>query len=513
MLEFGLMVQGTFTAERRISSLPRSSRTGLRRMARYRALVLVTLVIVISCAVFPGTGHSTPPLNRELDAIIKRHLPPGFAISLQVVELDTGRVLMEKNPDMPLAPASTMKVMTTSAALATLKPDFTFATQVLADGVRGSSSVKNIFLKGFGDPYLVSEQLFVLTRNLRDRGLEEIRGNIVVDDSYFIPGKPLDENEKLGYRAYHAPYSALSLNFNSVKIVVTPASRPGRQARVAADPVSEYSVVDARVRTVKGRRPADIEIAKLDRPDGRETIRVRGTIGADAVPKGRYVNVECPALYTGCVFKEFLLREGIRVTGKVIQGRAPESAELYLEFNSHPLGTLVYWLNKFSNNFMAEQLCLGMGAQVYGAPGTREKGLAVIRKFLLANGVDEGLFSLTEASGLSRNNQVAASALVKVLRNSVRDFSYGPEFMASLSVAGVDGTMKEKFNDSKAKRRIRAKTGNLRGVNALAGYGISPQGKEFVFAALVNSQQKGTGFIDYAETIVRELLDLPLASR
>ena len=348
---------------------------------------------------------------------------------------------------------------------------------------------------------------------MKDKGLQEIRGNIIVDDSYYIPGKPLDENEKLGYRAYHAPYSALSLNFNSVKVVVRPGAGPGKPAIVTTDPVSEYAVVEGNVQTVKGQKPAEVEIVKASQPDGREVIQVRGFIGTLAPPKGRYVNVDSPAMYTGEVFKEFLLREGIRVTGKVIRGKVPDSADLYLEFNSHPLGTLIYWLNKFSNNFMAEQICMGMGAQIHGAPGTREKGLAVIRRFLLANGVDDGHFSLSEASGLSRNNQVTASALVTVLRNSARDFSYGPEFMASLGVAGVDGTLKEKLNDPKARRRIRAKTGNLRGVNALAGYGISPEGKLFVFATLVNSLQKGTGFIDYADNIVRALLNVPFGSR
>jgi serine-type D-Ala-D-Ala carboxypeptidase/endopeptidase (penicillin-binding protein 4) len=512
MLESGLMVHKDVALERRhrlqSPSVGRSRIRPLREMGPMLAVVC----ILVACALLPGTGHGAPPFDRDLDAIVKRHLPPGFAISLQVVELDSGKILMEKNPDLPLVPASTMKVVTTAAALATLKPDFTFVTQVLADEVRGHS-VRNIFLKGFGDPYLVSEQMFVLTRNLRDKGLEEIRGSIVVDDSYFIPGKPLDENEKLGHRAYHAPYSALSLNFNAMKIVVTPAEKAGRPATVTVDPVSEYAVVDGHVQTVKGQKPAEIEITKVPQPDGREVVQVRGTIGALAAPKGRYVNVDSPALYAGGVFKEFLLREGVRVTGKVMRGGVPESAESYLEFNSHPLGTLVYWLNKFSNNFMAEQICMAVGAQVYGAPGTREKGLEVSRRFLHAHGVDEGLFSLTEASGLSRNNQVAASVLVRVLRNAARDFSYGPEFMASLGVAGVDGTMKEKLNDPKAKRRIRAKTGTLRGVNAMAGYGLSPQGKAFVFAALVNSQQKGTGLIDYADNIIREVLNVSFDSR
>ncbi len=512
MLELGLMIGNACALERVCSSRTSSFRGNHGWIVRYQLPVLLGLVILVACAVFPNICRAAPPFNRELNAIITRHLPSGFAISVQVVDLESGRVLMEKNPNLPLVPASTMKVMTTSAALATLKPDFTFVTQVLADDVRGSS-VGNIFLRGFGDPYLVSEQLFALTREVKDKGLQEIRGNIIVDDSYYIPGKPLDENEKLGYRAYHTPYSALSLNFNSVKVVVRPGTGPGKPASVTTDPVSEYAVVEANVRTVRGQKPAEIEVEKASSPDGREVIQVRGYIGALAPPKGRYVNVDSPAVYTGEVFKEFLLREGIRVTGKVIHGKTPETADLYLEFNSHPLGTLVYWLNKFSNNFMAEQICLGMGAKIYGAPGTREKGLAVIRRFLRANGVDDEQFSLSEGSGLSRNNRVTASALVRVLRNSARDFSYGPEFMSSLSVAGVDGTLKEKLNDPKARRRVRAKTGNLRGVNALAGYGISPKGKIFVFATLVNSLQKGTGFIDYADHIVRALLNVPFGSR
>jgi serine-type D-Ala-D-Ala carboxypeptidase/endopeptidase (penicillin-binding protein 4) len=472
-----------------------------------RVLVLVAIALLSSITdALPG---NTAPFNAELESIIRRELPSGCSISIQVVDLETGRVFMEKDPDQALAPASTMKVVTAATALYTLNPEFTFLTEVWADGVRGSS-VGNLFLKGYGDPYLVSEELFALTRSLRERGLREIRGNILVDDSYFLPSKPLDENEKLGLRAYHAPYSALSLNFNSIKVVAVPASRAGRPALVFVDTPSEYATVEGAVKTVNGNRPGELTIHKEPVSGDRELMRVEGFIGADAPIKPRYVNVVSPALYVGDVFKEFLLREGITVTGKVIHGKVPQSALLYSEFNSRPLGMIVYGLNKFSNNFMAEQICMAMGAKVHGAPGTREKGLTVMRDFLVASGVDESKFSLAEASGLSRNNRISASALVRVLLRAHKDFRYGPEFVASLGVGGVDGTMKEKFTDPSVKRRIRGKTGNLRGVNSLAGYGVSPDGRAFVFAVLVNSLQKGTGFIDYGEKVIRSIMDLPL---
>jgi D-alanyl-D-alanine carboxypeptidase/D-alanyl-D-alanine-endopeptidase (penicillin-binding protein 4) len=485
-----------------------------RRKQRVRDFLVKTLTItaILASMWFTPSVLAAQPMNTQLEAVLRRELPPNFEISIQVADLQTGRVIMEKNPDLPLIPASTMKVVTSAAAFRFLNPDFVFTTEVLVDGQR-EGSVGNIYLRGSGDPYLVTEELFRLTRLVRDQGLEEVRGDIIVDDSYFIPGKPIDENEKLGPRAYHAPYSALSLNFNSIKITAHPGAKPGEPATITVEPLSEYAIIKNALKTVKGNKPAQVEITKEAASDGREIITLEGSIGVEAPVKGRYVNVTAPDLYTGEVFKEFLLREGVKVDGKVRRGKAPGNATLYLEFASRPLGMIVYGLNKFSNNFMAEQISLALGAHVHGAPGTREKGLAVIRKHILSCGVDEGTFSLSEASGLSRNNRLSASALVRVLLTAARDFSYNYEFMASFGVSGIDGTLKEKFTDAAAKRRLRAKTGTLKGITALAGYGVSVDGKPFVFAVLVNSMQKGVGLIDYGDKIMRAILDIPMGTR
>jgi serine-type D-Ala-D-Ala carboxypeptidase/endopeptidase (penicillin-binding protein 4) len=506
MLRLNIRLLRYVRASRR--STPCSPPPLQRRPILIKSLALSVLALSMAAVASVGAfAAGTPHLNGQLEAIIKRELPANCSVTVQVADLESGRILMEKNPDLPLIPASTMKVVTSAAALQTLKPDFTFVTEILADGIRGES-VGNLFVKGSGDPYLVSEELFALTRALKDKGLQEIRGNIVVDDSYFNPEPPLDENEKLGPRSYHAPYSALSLNFNSIKTLVQPGSRPGQPAEVMLDPISEYSIVKSNVKTIKGGKPA-VEITKHVAPDDREIIRFDGTIGVEAPAWRRYVNVAEPSVYFGQVFKEFLLREGIRVNSKVVRGKVPPSAVPYYEFNSRPLGGIVYWLNKFSNNFMAEQINMAMGAKVHGAPGTREKGLSVIRKFLLSCGASEENFSLSEASGLSRNNRLSASTLVRVLLRASRDFSYNAEYMASFGVAGVDGTLKEKFTDPSVKRRLRAKTGTLRGVNALAGYGVTPSGKTFVLAIIVNSLEKGTGLIDFGDRIVRSIMDLP----
>ncbi|MFH1116325.1 MAG: D-alanyl-D-alanine carboxypeptidase/D-alanyl-D-alanine-endopeptidase [Pseudomonadota bacterium] len=487
-------------------------REGIRCLASRLIVALGALVLTLHLSGPHAQAAGVPGLDKKLETIVKRTLPEHFAISALVADLETGQILMEMQPDRPLAPASTMKAVTSAAALSMLKPDFAFVTEVLSDKAEGSS-LGTVYLKGTGDPYMVGEELFALTRSLKDKGLQEITGDIVVDDSYFIPGKPLDEREELGYRSYHAPYGALSLNFNSIKILIHPAARIGEPARVIMDPMSEYAVLNHSVKTVKGNASPRPSIRKAEGPGGGETIEVSGAIGVNAPSRSVYVNVSAPALYTGQVFKEYLLREGVKVSGKVVHGKPPRSAVPYLEFKSRPLGIITYWLNKFSNNFMAEQICLALGAQVHGVPGTREKGLSVMRKHLLTCGVDEGSFSLSDASGLSLSNKLSASALVRVLLAAAHDFSYNAEFMSSLGISGVDGTLKEKFTDPDAKRRIRAKTGTLRGVNALTGYGVSRDGRTIVFAVLVNSLKEGTGLVGYADDIVRAVMDLPLRTR
>jgi len=478
----------------------------------FRILNYMALLLFIFSAIMylrPPLGRaSEAPLNAHLHAVVQRELPPGCAASIQVVDTQTGSILMERSPDTPLCPASTMKIVTTGAVLAHFKPDFAFVTEVLVDVMRAGTA-QTIYLRGGGDPRLVSEQLFVLAKEVIDSGLEELRGDIVVDDSYYNPSPPLDEADKLGVRSYHAPYGALSLNFNSIKIMIYPGPRVGSPARVLSDPFSGYAELRSRVLTVAGEKPAHVNISKRA-GSGGEIITVGGEIGAHAPPKKRYVNVAHPALYTGEVFKQYLMQAGVPVRGGVTRGRTSEGARLLVAFPSQPLAMNVYWLNKFSNNFMAEQMALGLGASIFGPPGTREKGLSALRQYLIACGVPEGSFQLAEASGLSRSNRISASALVKVLLSAYRDFSYAYEFVGSLSISGRDGTLKEKFLGSGLERQVRAKTGTLKGVSALAGYWHLGDGRIAAFAVLVNSQQPNAGIVDYADRIARAIFTLPL---
>lgn len=487
-----------------------SSRTQTKFVCFKALIFFIYILILFHCGGISAYAQA-PAFNRELKSIIDKELQPEMLVSVQVSELGSGLVLMEMNPDLALVPASTMKVVTSACALSSLGPDFSFVTPVYADGMQ-DSSVGTLYVRGSGDPHFVTEDLFLLARMIKDKGLIEIRGSIVVDDSFFMPSKPLDENEELGIRAYHAPYSALSLNFNSLKVLTIPSTIIGHPARVIIDPSSQFATLKAHVRTIEGSKAGQLEINKTGDKSELESISVSGSIGVEAQARGRYVNVSNPSLYFGYTLKDFLQREGIRVNGDVRKSKIPNSSTLICEYTSRPMSSIVYWLNKFSNNFMAEQICLTLGAKAYGAPGTREKGLEVLKRYLLSCGVHESNFHLSDASGLSRGNKISASALVRILQTAVGDFNYGPEYLSSFAVSGVDGTLKEKFGEDGMRRRIRAKTGTLRGVSALAGYGVSRDGRILVFSVIVNST-KPKGFLDQAEKITRGILNTKFEKR
>jgi D-alanyl-D-alanine carboxypeptidase/D-alanyl-D-alanine-endopeptidase (penicillin-binding protein 4) len=197
-----------------------------------------------------------------------------------------------------------------------------------------------------------------------------------------------------------------------------------------------------------------------------------------------------PADNAGRELLRMLAGEGIAVSGGVRSGAPSPAAPVLAESESKSLGAIVADLNKLSNNFIAEQLLKTMGAERLGPPGTAEKGLQVVADYLSAIGVDPRGARLHDGSGLSPSNRITARAVVRILSETVRDFRVGPEFLASLRIAGVEGGP-GRFRDPLCLRKLRVKTGHLDGVAALAGYGESAAGRRLVFAILVNDYRRG----------------------
>ena len=423
-----------------------------------------------------------PTLESSLSAGLKRKCLSGARVGVAVASVADGRIVFERNPLLPLTPASTLKVLTTAAALDRLGPEFRYETLVFTDGVLNDGVLKgNLYLRGSGAPDLVVERWRELAAGLASLGMREISGSVVGDESYFDaerrpPGWPAPRNTN----PYNAPISALSANFNTVEVRVLP-SRPGQKPVVVLEPRSDLVRADNRARTGQGTA------LRLGRSfDGAvNTVVVRGTIGSRSPGRREWIVVEDPARVAAAVLAAALEEAGVTVAGGASLGVTPPEATLIYSFASKPLAEIVSDANKNSNNFVSECLQRTLGAVGSGPPGSREKGAqALLRLVQDSGGPLEGLH-LVDGSGLSSDNRLTARALVAVLLKMAADPRSGAPFLESLPASGVDGTLRHRLTD--VAGRIRGKTGTIGGVKALAGYAVDAGGRPvFAFAILVN---------------------------
>jgi len=460
----------------------------------------------------PNPSSATPPsatssVSPEPAAAPVRDLPTALARIVEssalrgtrtgvlVERVDTGEVLYAKDPDALLNPASNTKLFTSAAALARLGPEFRFETEFWVDGGPGA---RTLHVRGKGDPTIVTERLYAIAGELKHAGLRAVR-EIVVDESWFD-----GEREGVGYdqergdRSYLAPTGAVALNYDAIEIHVAPGDRPGARARVEVDPESDFVVVENRTTTGKpgSRRRLAFHSALVK---GRQHIRVEGRVPAGSLPQVAWRRVDDPPAYLAWTLRQLLDERGVKVSGGVRLGPVPPSARLLHVSESESLGEIVRRLNKHSNNFTAEQLVKALGAQVKGPPGSWPKGIAAVEEFLAEAGIPRGSFTMRNGSGLNDANRFTARQHVTLLREMWRRFPLMAEFLASLPVAGKDGTIRRRMGD--AAGMLRAKTGTLEDVTSLCGFAETATGERLAFAVLVNDTGSRRGVVRAVDAI------------
>jgi D-alanyl-D-alanine carboxypeptidase/D-alanyl-D-alanine-endopeptidase (penicillin-binding protein 4) len=433
----------------------------------------------------PDDGPDLSGLGWVVDSFLAKRELAGARVGVLVVLRDGGATLFEENADLPMVPASNMKIVTGAAALSLLGPDYRFETVFATDGeIDGGVLEGDLYVVGSGDPSIVSEELWKIAEEVRLLGIETIAGDLVLDTSYFDSLTVASHDAANGQRAYHARTGAVSLNFNSIAVHVFPGTRSGDPARVELAPATGYVEVRNEART--GGRSASTLSIKRTYDGGRNVITVTGRIPASAARKTVYRNLEGPSEHFGTVLVEFLAGAGVEVTGGVRTGEAPADADVLFVHESKPLSLVVRDLSKFSNNFVAEQLVKTLSAEIHGPPGTTQGGVRVLEEFLASAGADSGSFRVADGSGLSRDNRLSPRAIVRTLEATLDDFESSYEYVASLSVSGTDGTLEDRMGYAGVDGAVRAKTGLLDGVTAISGLMQTLAGDEVLFSILVN---------------------------
>jgi D-alanyl-D-alanine carboxypeptidase/D-alanyl-D-alanine-endopeptidase (penicillin-binding protein 4) len=435
----------------------------------------------------------------------------GADVGFIVTDLETGAVLAESGADVLINPASNDKMVTSAAALATLKPEYRFKTEYFVQGsLKDGTLSGNLVVKGYGDPSVVTERLVRVANELFLLGVEKVTGNVVVDDSWFDgEEEPRGwEQEDAPDRAYAAPVNALMVNYNAVAVYVRPGSRPGAPAVVQVDPPSERvtlkgevltEAVGRGVRLSSNKDPA--EGAARGDPGNGTVLTIDGSVGLREGPERLYRRVYDPALHFGSTLTALLQQRGIKMKHSVVRGLVPAGARLILVDKSPALRDIVTTLNHHSNNIIAEALVKAMGAEVFGAPGSMAHGLAVGRQYLEQKvGLQPGSYVYENGSGLNDVNRFTARQLAQLVCAVAADYEIATEWFTSLAVAGTQGTISHRMKETPAQRHLRAKTGTLRGVSALSGTVVQPSGNVVAFSILTQGYKKGASVVWKVQT-------------
>ena len=451
---------------------------------RSRRPTVAALAVAAACAAIAGPVAAAD-LDTRLAAALNHPGLRGASVGAFVARADDGQVLFDRGGETMLIPASNLKILTGLAALSAFGPSHRFTTRLSTDAPPDAAgAVGALAVRAGGDPALTSEEWWRLAADLRDRGVRHVRGDLILDDTYFDQQRWNPAWDAVSTRAFHAPVGALTANYGSFGVVVHPPAHPGAAAQIAIDPpIAFFDVVDR-------LKPGGGPLAITREADGsRDRVIVSGAppTGGDGEPIFR--SVSDPVRYAAAVLRMQLAAVGIAVDGHDRIGPVPPGFVELLSFEGKPLAEIMRLMMKFSNNDIAEMLLKDVGAEQSGAPGSWPGGVAAVRERLVALGIAPSGFAMVDGSGLSHSNRVTPRTLATALRIARASFALGPEFVAALPIAGRDGTLGHRGVG--AVDLIRAKTGLLDGAAALSGLAQARDGTPLAFSIIVNGYTRG----------------------
>jgi D-alanyl-D-alanine carboxypeptidase/D-alanyl-D-alanine-endopeptidase (penicillin-binding protein 4) len=451
---------------------------------------VLRLTCLLLAAVLAAAAAHARDLPKPLVQALRAASVPQANVAIVVQELGARHPALSHNAAVPMNPASTMKLVTTLVALDLLGPAYRWKTEAYAAGtLRDGVLVGDLVLKGYGDPKLDYESFWMLLRALRGKGLREIRGDVVIDRSFFAP-PPADPGrfDGEGLRPYNVLPDALLVHYKALRFAFLP--EPAREAvRIYVEP-----------------RPPGLEVANTLRLSGGNCLEgraFRDMLQADFAPgpppraafSGRYpiacgekelnVALLAPNEQVAGVLRELWPEMGGVWKGQVREGEVPADAELLHTHGSAPLSEIVRYVNKYSNNVMARQLYLTLATASSEPPARPELAAEAVRHWLALKDVPARELSIENGSGLSRTDRISAAGLAALLQVAWKS-AVMPEFVSSLSLVAFDGTMRKRLAGDPVAGQAHVKTGLLSDVRALAGYVLDKKGRRKVVVMLMN---------------------------
>ncbi len=478
-------------------------------MTGIRIILIAAALAAAPClAATPGvaaTSGAATELPARPRTVLNQQRIPEADISVVVRDVATGETLVDVNGELARPPASTMKVLPTLAALDLLGPAYTWKTRALADAPVVKGVLKgNLYLQGGGDPLLTIERWWRFVADLRQTGLRVIEGDIVIDQTRFAaPDERPEDFDGKFWRTYNVLPDAMLVNWQSSDFTIRP-SDDGAGIEISIQPFPEGLIVDNRVTLTNGRCVGrNRRVGYTIEPTDPGRVVATGRLAASCAPQTQRLAIMEPAQYAWGTFVTLWRQQGGEFKGGMLRAPTPPTARLLLTHDSQSLADIVRVTNKYSSNMMARSLVLAIAAEKGGTPATTAAGELAIREWLASRCLDFPELVIGNGSGLSREARISGDSMARLLTGAWNS-RFAPEFLASLALGGLDGTLEKRFLDVQDPSRIRMKTGTLKDVSAIAGYVNGNSGRTYAVVIFTNHAgvQNGVG-----ETLQSAIVD------
>ncbi len=447
-------------------------------------------VLCLSIAISPVTALGQTLSSGNIDKALKANKINSEALSAVTIPLSGPGKSSYMNADLQINPASTMKLVTTYAALELLGPAFQWKTEFFTDGtLRDGVLNGNLYLKGGGDPKLNMERLWLLLRDLRANGVRHISGDLILDRSHFAP-PPLsvfDDDSNDQSKPFLVEPDSLLVNFKSQRFIVR-GEESGAQV-VMEPPIGSIEIINnVKLKNAKNCNSPVINYVPKD--DGHTlTLTVNGHIAPGCSTQNYLAFLDHPR-YAAGVVRSIWQEMGGTILGNDMLGETPKDARLLVRAYSPDLTEVIRDINKYSNNTMAKQLFLSIGARYRTAADSDDAAAArrVINNLLSKNKISPTGFFIENGSGLSRQERITARQLGLMLEAAWKS-PYAAEFISSLPIVAMDGTMRRRLRNTQLVGQAHIKTGTLKNVRAIAGFSRDVNGDAWAVVAIINHAQ------------------------
>ncbi|NBF16570.1 D-alanyl-D-alanine carboxypeptidase/D-alanyl-D-alanine-endopeptidase [Pseudomonas sp. PAMC 29040] len=450
-----------------------------------RPLLLASLFLPLAFGANAAPVNTT--LSPKVQQALKTNKLQNDALSLVMIPLDGPGTPTVFNADVSMNPASTMKLVTTYAALEMLGPTHQWKTEFYTDGTLSNGILQgNLYLKGGGDPKLNMEKLWLLMRDLRANGVQQITGDLVLDRSFFeqpqLPVFDDDGNDK--NKPFLVKPDSLMVNLKALRFV---ARNDAGKVLISVEPPIASIRIDNQVKAVNTKQcTGDVRYNPVTQADGSVLVTVSGQL-ADGCNSQTYLSLLDHATYTAGAVRAIWKELGGSIQGQNRQAAVPKNAKLLARAYSPDLAEIIRDINKYSNNTMAQQLFLSLGAQFRSdADGDDAKAAQrVIRQWLAKKGITAPHLVMENGSGLSRAERVSAREMAQMLQAAWKS-PYAAEFISSMPIAGKDGTMRKRLKTTAMNGQAHIKTGTLNTVRAISGFSRDSNGHTWAVVAILN---------------------------